>query len=678
MSSKKIFFILLFFSSAFLHAQISNQAVTSVNANQQQFSNWLNEKWQSDQNKIQSFINQKNITKWSKDHNGNISLFYGFSPNGLPEYITTTYSTLASVTVGTNNLWEQGSSGLNLFGNISILKNRVGIWDSGRPLNSHIELASRVSAGDTGAIGVSSHSTSVAGIIMDKGINVDARGMSYGLQGIVSYDFYNDIAEMSAASSFLLLSNHSYVTKCGWYYGNTSDPSAASRWEFWGGPKDTVDYNFGYYGSLSQNVDSIVFNAPYYTIVKAAGNNRTSNGPAIGDSYWRRDSSANWFFVPHRDSLISSNNGYDIISTMGNAKNIITIGSIFPIINGYSQPSDVQLTSYSSWGPTDDGRIKPDIVAPGENILSASSASDSSYNLFGGTSAATPVVTGSLLLLQQLYYQMHNQFIHAATVKALVVHTANAAGTSPGPNYQSGWGLLNVSKSADVIRNLNYNNILFERRLLQGSDTSFKVIASGNGPLTFTICWTDPPGTIDSINYRDNHTPKLINDLDIAVTDGSSLFLPWTLDVNNPSLPATQKNNSVDNVEKIEIPNAIAGKEYKVTISHKNILRNGFQDYSFVASGVNGVKTSDENPFGLVIIPNPVLNNCLIRFKAFNNSNAVITLFDVKGKRLKQETITPTIPITNYSLDVSFLSKGIYFINMQQNGVSKTVKMEKL
>ena len=678
MLNKKTIIFFLMLLPGFVYAQINRETCLIVNEQQQGFANHLHQQWQMEQNKIQTFIHQQKIKQWSCDSAGNISLLYGFSPSGLPEYLTTTYSTLASATVGTNKLWDFGSTGLNLSGNNSLLKSRVALWDAGRPLQTHVELAPRISTGDTGTIGVSSHSTSVAGIMIDKAINADARGMAYGLGGIVSYDFYNDVAEMAVASPNLLLSNHSYITICGWNYRNTSNPAGAPRWEFWGELNTTEDYNFGFYGSMNRNVDSIVFNAPFYTVVKAAGNNRSSNGPAIGDSYWRRDATGNWIMIAQRDSTISSNNGYDILPTLSNAKNIITVGSVYPIANGYTQPSDVQLTGYSSWGPTDDGRIKPDIVAPGENIFTASSASDTSYNLFGGTSAATPVVTGSLVLLEQLAHNLNNKFLRAASLKAVVVHTADEAGPSLGPDYMNGWGLLNVEKAANVIRNQNYNHLLVERTLLQGRDTSFKVIAADNGSLTFTLCWTDPPGIVDLVNYKNNRTPKLVNDLDLTVTDGNTVYLPWTLDANNPSLPAVQKNNSVDNVEKVEIPNAVAGKEYTVTINHKGTLRNGFQDYSFAASGINGVKATAENPLGLTVVPNPATTNCLIRFKPLNNADIIVSLFSIDGRKIKQETIQPILPITNYAINVSALSKGIYIVNIQHAGMNSSVKMEKL
>ena len=677
MLSKIILFSLFIQLSYLLYAQNNKPSTLFVTDQQQNFAQWLYQNHQSEQKKLHSIIDQQKLNKWSKDQAGNISLLYGLSPSGLPDYITTAYSTPAAATVGTDKLWEFGSIGLNLSGNNSILKNRLAMWDGGLASTTHIELSGRITAGESG-IAVSGHSTSVAGIMIDKAINPGARGMAYGLEGIISYDFYNDVAEMAAASSNLLFSNHSYIHICGWNYRNTSDPSASPRWEFWGGPNDTEDYNFGYYNSLCRNVDSIAFNAPFYTIVKAAGNNRTSNGPAIGDSYWRRDSSGNWIQIAHRDAYISSNDGYDIISILGNAKNIITVGAVSLIPNGYTQAADVKLGSYSSWGPSDDGRIKPDIVAPGENILTASAESDSSYNLFGATSAATPVATGSLLLLQQLQYNISKSFLRASTIKALVVHTANEAGTSPGPDYMHGWGLLNVEKAANVISNQDYSHLLFEHRLMQGTDTSFKVIASGNGSLIFTICWTDPPGNVDAVNYKNNRSPKLVNDLDISVSDGNSAFLPWALDATNPALPATQRNNTVDNVEKIEIPDAVAGKEYTVRISHKGTLRNGFQDYSFVASAVNGVKTTDKNPIGLIVLPNPATNNCMIRFKPLNNSNVIVSILGENGQKIKQEAIAATFPITNYPMNISFLHKGVYFISLQQANKISTVKMEKL
>ena len=63
-------------------------------------------------------------------------------------------------------------------------------------------------------------------------------------------------------------------------------------------------------------------------------------------------------------------------------------------------PEDVVMSSFSCWGPTDDGRIKPDVVADGVGVLSSVSSSNTSYSSLSGTSMASPNASGSLLLLQ--------------------------------------------------------------------------------------------------------------------------------------------------------------------------------------------------------------------------------------------------------------------------------------
>ena len=129
----------------------------------------------------------------------------------------------------------------------------------------------------------------------------------------------------------------------------------------------------------------------------------------------------------------------------GNAKNILTVGAIDGGDVVPTKPTDIKMSAYSSWGPTDDGRIKPDIVGIGENILSASSNSDDAYVTLTGTSVSAPNVAGSLLLLQEYYARKNYGFMmRSSTLKGLALHTANEAGTTQGPDYQFGWGLLNI------------------------------------------------------------------------------------------------------------------------------------------------------------------------------------------------------------------------------------------
>ncbi len=210
-----------------------------------------------------------------------------------------------------------------------------------------------------------------------------------------------------------------------------------------------------------------------------------------------------------------------------------------PIPGGYSKPSDVVLASFSSLGPTGDGRIKPDLVADGVNVLSSISTADNAYDIYSGTSMATPAITGSSMLLQQYYSQLHNTFMRSATLKGLLIHTADEAGTYPGPDYVFGWGLVDIAKAAAVITSDNTDQVqqIHESSLTQGTkdSESWSITASGKMPVSATICWTDPPAVPANIpsnehNFKDN-TLKLINDLDLRIKDNTTgtVYMPWTL-----------------------------------------------------------------------------------------------------------------------------------------------------
>src|SRR6201999_1101524 len=114
---------------------------------------------------------------------------------------------------------------------------------------------------------------------------------------------------------------------------------------------------FGFYGSRTRQWDQIAYNAPYYLIVEAAGNARGSTGPAVGEDYYGYASASDPTFVDKgpRPAGISSNSGYDNISSTANAKNILTVGAINPLPNGPANSQAITTSYFSSWGPTDDG-----------------------------------------------------------------------------------------------------------------------------------------------------------------------------------------------------------------------------------------------------------------------------------------------------------------------------------
>lgn len=515
--------------------------------------------------------------------NGGIAILVGIDELGNPLYIGTDNNINAAATIGTNTLWPGGSTGLGLTGSSNNVKNKLAIWDGGRVRNTHVELTGRVVQRDN-PTSTSDHATHVAGTMIASGVNPLAKGMSYGQQELVAYDFSNDASEMLSEAPNLLVSNHSYGSLAGWEFNN-------NRWEFWGVAGSNEDHQFGYYSAQAQLWDSIAYNAPFYLMVKSAGNKRNENGPAEGQPYWRRNASGVFEQQPSRPPGISNNNSYDIIQTYGNSKNILTLGAVNAIPNGYSKPEDVQISAFSSWGPTDDGRIKPDVVANGVGLQSSTAGSDNAYSTFSGTSMSSPNAAGSLLLLQEYYSQLHTgTFMRAATLKGLVIHTADEAGPALGPDYQYGWGLMNMKRAADVIKANNTTHLIQEHLLGNGDTIRVNAIATGAGKLSATISWTDPKAEqVEPVaTALNNTTKKLVNDLDVVIKHGTTIYRSWKLNPAVPSANATTGDNDVDNVERIDLADVIPGETYTIQVSHKGTLARGQQAFSLIASSVGG------------------------------------------------------------------------------------------
>ncbi len=497
----------------------------------------------------------KHSVSRSYSEDDRVYLMIDVTPTGEPLYIKTDNAGVAS-SIGVNQLRSGGSLGIDILG--ADLK--VGVWDGGRIRNSHVEFGDRVQNSD-GASANSNHATHVMGTIVASGVNSSARGMAPESL-VVAYDFDNDLSEMTNLArpdqTTLLLSNHSYGTLAGW------DQGSNGTWTWYGDPSisTTEDYKFGFYDSRSRLWDQLAYNAPYYTIVKSAGNDRADTG----------------------DGSRPPDGPYNSISTYGNAKNIITVGAVSKVLN-YSGPQSVQMSNFSSWGPTDDGRIKPDLVAPGVNIFSTSSSSDDSYSQLNGTSMAAPAITGGLSLLQQLYSQVNNgNFMRAATLKALAIHTAKEAGSLPGPDYQFGWGLLDVEAGAKFILYVDgTNNQIIEGNILNNEVFEVELYPVANEKITATLVWTDPAGTPPPNSLNPN-TLMLVNDLDLRIVDEEGVEqFPWVLNPSSPGLGASRADNFRDNVEKIEFDSPLPRK-YFLRVKHKGPLTNGQQNFSLIIS----------------------------------------------------------------------------------------------
>ncbi len=485
-----------------------------------------------------------------RDSNGNLVLLVDVSPSGTPLYKTSENSG-AAVTTGVDNLQINGGLGLNLEGEGMV----VGVWDEG--FVNHIEYEGRIlSQQGTDAV----HCNHVTGTIIASGLNPSSKGMAPKASAY-TFDFNNDEVEMLTLAkpdqTSLLLSNHSYGLISGWHFNN-------NNWQWFGdiSISGDEDFKFGHYSSNAAFWDRIAKNAPYYSIIKSAGNDRNNVGNGS------------------RPPDCNGGQGYDCISDVSVAKNIITVGAVSKVLD-YTGPASVQMSSFSSWGPTDDGRIKPDLVAAGVNLLSTSTSNN--YTSLSGTSMASPNATGSLLLLQELYKNLNaGSVMKAATLKALAIHTTKEAGFNPGPDYRFGWGLLDVESAAKILLTQDDVNVMVkEYTLSQGEVFELILTPKSNEKISATIVWTDPAGT-PTAPVLDGVDLNLVNDLDLRIIDEANQEQrPWVLDPFNPDLAAAPGDNIRDNVEKIEFGNP-EPRSYKLKVSHKGVLVDGAQDFSLV------------------------------------------------------------------------------------------------
>lgn len=519
--------------------------------------------------------------------------------NNRPVYYTTDNHS-AGITTRTDRVHTGGGTELALEGSNMI----IGEWDGGAILGNHQEINGRVTQMDIPEE-ISSHATHVCGTLIASGIHVPAKGMAP--QTLVqAYDFFNDEGEMAAAAAEnnLLISNHSYSFLTGWSFDGFDDDNDNPLWTWRGGNEsfnqNGEDSSFGKYTISTNYWDEIAYDAPYYLIVKSAGNERINNPSDFPNSLVRSGESGTYIpynptLHPEGDGQIDS--GYDCLTTKGVAKNILTVAAVDDVLN-YTSATDVAMSTFSAWGPTDDGRIKPDISANGVEVLSLSSNGDMHYNNRSGTSMAAPNVTGSCVLLQEHYENTHGtgNFMRSATLKAVVLHTADEAGPAEGPDYQFGWGLMNTEAAAAVIsEDFHTAATINEMNLDNGSTFSTDIYSNGAQPLTLTLVWTDPEATEEDATL-DSNTPKLVNDLDIRLSDGTTTFMPYILDPANPNSPATTGDNIRDNVEKIYLAAPTAG-DYTITVSHKGSLTNGSQNFSLIVTGQGTPSTCQQQEY---------------------------------------------------------------------------------
>lgn len=632
----------------------------------------FNNEYQVNYTKALEVAKNKNLPLDGVDENGSYFSLKGIDDvTGNLLYYKTSNNGDANSSVQTaraQHLYNGGSLGLNIQGQGMLL----GIWDGGQPQASHPNLGlGRVTNKDGQTVtstdptrqqqGID-HATHVAGTMVGNGsFQIAARGIAFDAY-LWSNTWTNDITEMTdQAEQGLLVSNHSYGINNEAYL---NDPG-----------------HFGRYTNDSQEVDELTNEARFYLPVYAAGNDRQGVG-----------------FPPV--PLNPSRSGRDLMSNETVAKNPVVVAAVNGItnyvFNGY-EINNVQLTNFSQGGPTDDFRVKPDISAKGFGVFSSNMPTANSANSYGsenGTSMAAPAVSGVFILWQQYFNQLWPNsnlnsvapgFMKAASVKALMAHTASEAGFFEGPDEDYGWGLINAQGGAQLMKDASEGTAYFKELNLQnGTEFIMEVTIDGTQPLTATISWTDKEA--ESTTATNNSQSLLVNDLDLRIlTPGEVEAFPYSFNKSWNSLYVTKDvDNDSDVIEKVVyydefMPNAAAGT-YRIKVSHKGNLDLGNQDFTLAVSGgvvsfSDGDVSVDKVEFeNLKIYPNPATDVLNIASDFATLENAKITIYDILGKKVYQND-----SLFNFtgeaSIDVSSFNKGVYLVEILKDRKAETKKI---
>ena len=409
----------------------------------------------------------------------------------------------------------------------------VGHWDGGEVDVSHPDFENRVTNLESSQ--PDSHATHTAGTVLGAGVTqTAARGHAPGA-GMVAMDFYgNPLAERREVK-------HAYYH----HHDNHS----------WGADSRSFS-NYGTYDqtALEMDVDSRDL---LLLPVKAAGNDGQES------------------------EVIVDNYGFDSLSPDSTSKNALVVGAT---------RSNGSLAGYSSRGPTEDGRVKPDVVAVGSGVLSTGPGGR--YFEAQGTSMSTPAVTGMLALLKELFERgSDGRRMHPDVARGLLIHTAQDE-FEPGPDYRYGWG---IARSVDAGELIMHDREQARRLIVRGAVRHGEVyersveVESGASDLKITLSWLDAFTNATAAK-------QLIDDLDLVlVSPSGQTFQPWVLSQSQPRVAATTGVNTADNVEQVLVASPEAGTwTVRVTgtsVTDPNLPVQGFVLLSDRPISTNTIRT---------------------------------------------------------------------------------------
>ncbi|HUL51557.1 MAG TPA: S8 family serine peptidase, partial [Candidatus Nitrosotalea sp.] len=444
----------------------------------------------------------------------------------------------------------------------------VGIWDAGDVDASHGDLAGRVTlAESTGT--PNPHSTHVAGILAGDGtLSVAAGGQDRQWRGIatsakiVSFNNADPIPKHQLAIDQydVILSQNSWGVRLIEFLGNCG--------------------LYGTYSSLSPEFDQLVTGlyGRRLNVIFAAGNLRNGldiNSCGVGP--------------------------YGTIGPPSTAKDILCVGAI--------ASDDNSMPVFSSWGPTEDGRLKPDLVAPGTQVTGdhgiTSTSPGGTYAVLQGTSMSAPVISGATALLVENHRSLYSgQNPLPSTIKGLLIHAAadlddGAPWYQRGPDYASGYGRVQIKDAVDQLRGGGF--LIGE--VDHGAVSSYRLkVPEGAGEIRLTLVWDDPAGL-------ENAATALVNDLDLVVFDPDGVrHYPWTLDPLHPDAPAVRTaEDHLNVIEQVVVDPPVGAGDWTVQVVGHNVPVDAPQKFTLLFSPMSipapsilelDQATSSEDPNG--------------------------------------------------------------------------------
>ncbi len=288
-----------------------------------------------------------------------------------------------------------------------------------------------------------------------------------------------------------------------------------------------------------------------------------------------------------------------------------------PIADDATAGNSGQMAAFSSRGPVDDGRIKPDVVAPGTWILSTYSDMyqegygdpvnpkngahqmdgwgipyDGFYKYFGGTSMSNPIAAGGAVVVRDFYQKAYGVSASAALVKATLINSAvdlldeNNDGANdndfPIPNVHEGWGRVNIDKAtAGAAKYVDQAT-----GLATGGSRTYAAEVTAAGPLKVTVVWSDYPSATSA-------SKNLVNDLDVEVTAPGGALYRGNVFGGGWSQTGGIADRA-NNVENVYVQAAVTGTW---TIAVKGFsVAQGTQPFALVVEGATSLTESTPPP----------------------------------------------------------------------------------